>query len=86
MSNEEILNEKGFFNIKDGSAEVFFDDLGQIQQIIFKNKRRKRVGEKLIVFATNNGSAIQHFDKDGDTTLIEYTHIWRRKFDPKLIK
>lgn len=72
------------FNISNGSAELFFDDIGELAEIRCKKKRRRREGETLKVLDMKNGSATAHYNQDGQINSIEYETIWKRKFDTGL--
>ena len=77
MTTEDILKQQGIFDLKNGSVELFFDDEGLLQEILFKRKRRRRQGETLQVF-TKNGRAIVDADNDGVIQHITYETRWRR--------
>lgn len=65
-------------NLRDASVELFIDDVGIVQQIIYKKKRKKREGETIQVLGIKNGKAIASFDPDGNLGIIIYETVWKR--------
>lgn len=74
----DTLKAQGVFDIKNGSAELFFDDIGILQQIVFKKKKRKEPQHDLKVYTTHNGTAICNYDNDGTLQQITYETKWKR--------
>lgn len=74
---KQIFDE--VMSTRDGSVELFFDDVGIVQQIVYRRKRRKREGESIQVFNIRNGTAIANFDNDGNLQKIVYETVWKRK-------
>ena len=75
--DEQLL--KDIMSTRDGSVELFFDDIGLVQQVIFRRKRKKREGETIEVFSIKNGTAIANFDHEGNLQRVLYETIWKRK-------
>lgn len=74
----DTLEAQGILDIRNGSAELFFDDIGLIQQIIFRKKKRKEPHKDLKVYNQNNGTAILNYDNDGTLQQIVYETRWKR--------
>ena len=72
----DTLEERGFFSIRNGSAEIFIDDIGLIQKIISKKRRRRRAGEELKILSVKNGKSITSYDKDVNIGDIVYESTW----------
>lgn len=73
------LQELGVFDIKNGSAELFFDDEGVLQQVIYRKNKRKRQGELFKVLDVQGGKAIANYSPDGILLQVTYETTWRRK-------
>lgn len=73
------LQELGAFDIKDGSVELFFDDVGIVQKIVYRRRKRRRDGEVFEVRSLEKGSATAEFDKDGILQTVVYETFWKRK-------
>lgn len=69
--------------MKDGSVELFFDDLGIVQQIVYRPKRRRRAGEKLEIHSVKNGKVIANYDNDGTLQYIVKETTWKRNLHKK---
>lgn len=80
----QILIEQKLFDLKNGSAELHFDDEGLLQEIVFKRKRRKREGESLTIFGVQNGKSLANYDKNGIIQQITYETQWRRNRQEKV--
>lgn len=78
MDSIDILKNQNVFNLKNASAELFFDDEGILQKITFRQRRRRRQGEELYVKNIKNGRAITDYDNDGVLQHITYETEWRR--------
>lgn len=77
------LLEQGFFRTRNGSVEVFFDDISVVQKLVFRRKRRKRENEELKIYKQTNGKATGHYDRHGELMVVEYETEWVR---PKVDK
>lgn len=77
-----LLVSKGVFLVRNGSAEIFFDDIGCIQKIMYRLRRRKRKDEDLLILPVSSGKALGHYGKDNELLLIEYETEWTRSRDP----
>jgi hypothetical protein len=75
----EELQKLGVFDIKNGSAELFFDDEGKLQQIVYRKKRRRREGENLVIHGTTSGTVLANYDNDGTLQVITVETTWKRK-------
>jgi hypothetical protein len=75
---DELL-KLGVFEIKNGSAELFFDDEGILQQVIYRKKRRRVQGETLNVHGTRSGTVLANYDNDGTLQVITVETSWKRK-------
>lgn len=73
------LKELGVFDIKNGSAELFFDDEGILQQVIYRKKRRRVQGETLNVQGTHSGTVLANYDNDGTLQVLTIETTWKRK-------
>jgi len=78
MDITKVLEEQGVLKLKNASAELHFDDEGILQEITFRQKRRRRQGENLTIHQTHNGSATAHYDNDGIIQHIIYETKWRK--------
>lgn len=78
MSTIDTLIITKTLAMKDGSAELFFDDVGLVQQIIFRKKAKKRDGQELEIRPVLSGTATSHFDLFGKLQKIIYETVWRR--------
>lgn len=75
----KILESVGAFNIKNGSVEVFFDDVGIIQKVIIRERGRKRNGEDFKILNKPNTKVTANFNMDGLLGQVEYErHIYTR--------
>lgn len=74
----DTLHSEGVLGLRNGSAEIFFDDIGLIQEIILKRKKRKEPGRDLQILHTQRTRAALDYDGDGVLQQIEYTTKWRR--------
>lgn len=77
---EDILKtlvEQKVLELRNGSAELFFDDVGILQEIVFRTKRRRRTGELLNVKGLTTGTALADY-KDGIIEQVRYETKWRR--------
>lgn len=75
------LQELGVFDVRNGSAELFFDDEGIIQQIVYRKNKRKREGEEFQVLGVKGGKATANYHPDGTLLQVTYETTWRRKLD-----
>lgn len=77
----KLLKDKGALDIKDGSVEVFFDDLGIVQEIIFRRKkvRRDPKFEVLQGEHVKKGKAQAFFDPNGVLQKVIYETFWKRE-------
>lgn len=82
----EELKGLGVFDIKNGSAELFFDDEGKLQQIIYRKKRRRNQGESLVVQGTHSGTVLANYDHDGTLQVLTIETTWKRKLAQPLAK
>lgn len=73
------LHKLGVFDIKNGSAELFFDDEGILQQIVYRQKRRRVQGESLSVRSTKSGTVLANYDHDGTLQVLTIETSWKRK-------
>lgn len=79
MTNIQLLEQYGVLNIKDGSVEVFFDDVGIIQKLIVRERRRKRSGEDFEIRAKANTKVTANYNLEGVLSQVEYEkHIYTR--------
>ncbi len=76
----ELLNAQGVLFMKNGSADLHFDDEGLIQEIHFKKRRRKRDGERLQVIPVKRGNVTASFSPDGEIGSLTVETKWIRKF------
>lgn len=74
----QTLQDQGVFNIRNGSAEVFFDDVGQVQKIMYRIKKVRR-DLPLEVREIKRGTAIAHFDGAGVMQKVIYETEWKRE-------
>ena len=74
----QTLKDQGVFNVKDGSVELFLDDEGKVQQIVYRIKKVKR-DTPLVVREIKRGTAIAHFDGSGIMQKVIYETFWKRK-------
>lgn len=74
----QIMKQEGVFKLKNASVELSFDDVGLLQQMVFKKKRRRRTGEDLMIYMQKSGKAIADYDKDGVIQHITYETKWHR--------
>jgi len=74
----DILQQEGVLGLKNGSAELFFDDIGLLQEIVLKRRKRKEAGKELIVIHKIKTNASLDYDGDGTLQQIVYTTKWRR--------
>lgn len=75
----KILKDKKVFEIRDGSAEVFFDDVGVIQQIVYRIKKVKHEGEPLELRSLPRAhNAMAYFDPTGTVKKIVYESTWKK--------
>lgn len=75
----DTLVRKGVFDIKNGSAEIFFDDIGELQEIRYRNKRRRKTAETLKIFDIKNGTTKLSYDPQGILMQIDYETVWKKK-------
>lgn len=75
----DTLVRKGVFDIKSGSAELFFDDIGELQEIRYRNKRRRKTEENLKIYDIKNGHAKLSYDPHGILMQIDYETVWKKK-------
>ena len=78
----DTLLSEGVLALRNGSAEIFFDDVGIVQQIIIKRRKRKEEGKDLIVLHTKKTNASLDYDGNGILQQIIYTTKWQRKLTP----
>lgn len=80
MTPHEVLQQKGVFDIRNGSAEIFFDDTGEVQQIIYRIKKVKRDGVLEVRSGSHirRGTAMAYFDPDGVLQKVIYETVWRK--------
>lgn len=78
MNTIEILKEHGVFELKNASAELHFDDVGILQGITLRKKRRRRQGEDLKVYAQKSGRVIADYDPSGVLQHITIETVWKR--------
>lgn len=81
MDTINLLKEKGVLDVKDGSVEIFFDDVGVIQELIFRMKKVRR-DQPLEVRAgphVKKGKAFAFFDPNGVLQKVIYETFWRRE-------
>lgn len=79
--NEQIdlLKNNGFFDVKNGSVEVFFDDVGIIQKLIVRERGRKRNGEDFKILNKPNTKVTANFNMEGQLGQVEYErHIYTK--------
>lgn len=80
----KILMETGALSMKNGDAHLFFDDVGLLQEIVFRNKRRRASGESLVLKGLPDfGTATAHYFQ-GAIEQVTYETRWRRR-DPHRI-
>lgn len=72
------LKELGVFDLKDGSVELFFDDVGIVQKIIYR-KRKRRKDDEFEVRSLVKGTAMAEFDANGVLQTVLYETMWKRK-------
>lgn len=72
------LQELGVFEIKNGSAELFFDDEGILQQVVYRKNKRKRQGEEFKVLDLKGGKATANYSPDGLLLQVTYETTWKR--------
>lgn len=77
MDTIQLLKDHGVLDMKDGSVELFFDDVGKVQQIIYRVKKVKR-DTPLVVREIKRGTAIAHFDGEGIMQKVIYETFWKR--------
>jgi len=77
----DTLLIEGVLTLRNGSAEVFFDDVGIVQKIVIKRQKRKEPGRDLQILHNKNTSVSLEYDGDAVLQKIEYETKWRR---PKL--
>lgn len=78
---KETLNtllQEGVLGLTNGSAELFFDDVGVLQEIVLKRKKRKESGRELQILHTVKTNVSLDYDGDGIRQQIVYTTKWRR--------
>lgn len=74
------LKELGVLDMKNGSVELFYDDEGVLQQVIYRRNKRKRQGDTMFtVLPVAGGKAIANYTHDGVLSQVVYETIWRRK-------
>lgn len=71
------LETLGVLNVRDGSAEVFFDDVGVVQKVVFRKRKRPREGEPFTI-QHSKGQAVADFDANGELRAVVYETTWRR--------
>lgn len=74
----DTLYQEGVLGLRNGSAELFFDDIGLLQEIVLKKKKRKEPGRELQILHTTRTRAALDYDGQGVLQQIEYTTKWRR--------
>lgn len=74
----DTLVSEGVLGLRNGSAELFFDDVGILQEIVLKKKKRKEPGRELQILHTTRTRAALDYDGQGVLQQIEYTTKWRR--------
>lgn len=77
------LQELGVFDIKSGSAELFFDDEGILQQVVYRKNKRKRQGEEFKVLDLKGGKATANYSPDGLLLQVTYETTWKRSLNKK---
>lgn len=77
------LQELGVFEIKNGSAELFFDDEGILQQVIYRRNKRKRQGEIFNILPIAGGKAVANYSPDGLLLQVVYETTWKRGLHKK---
>lgn len=75
----KIALEEGVFDIKNGSAKLYFDDEGLLQRIDFEKNYRKREGEPFTVRPVTGGKAHAHYGHDSVLLQVVYETTWKRK-------
>lgn len=78
MDTLDILKEQGILNLKNGSAELFFDDEGLLQKLIIRKRRRKREGEILKIIPPKKGNVIANYNHESLLLHITYETEWCR--------
>lgn len=78
----DTLTSEGVFDLRNASAEIFFDDVGLIQEIVMKRRKRKEPNRELIILHTKKTHAELDYDEQGTLQQIVYTTKWRRKLPP----
>lgn len=82
---KETLNTlaiEGVLDLRNGSAELFFDDVGILQEIILKRRKRKEPNKDLQILHKIKTNASLDYDGEGVLQQIVYTTKWRRKLPP----
>lgn len=78
---DTLLIEK-VLGLRNGSAELFFDDVGILQEIVLKKRKRKEPERELQILHSSKTHAELDYDEHGILKQIVYTTKWRRKLPP----
>lgn len=73
------LEQLGVLDIKNGSAELFFDDEGVLQQIIYRKNHRRREGEPFEIRALSMGKITANYGPNDTLAQVIYETTWKRK-------
>ncbi len=76
----DIVVGQGIHTMRDGSAELHFDDEGLLQEICLKQKRRRRAGEQLTILPRQRANITAAFDPQGEIGHLTIETKWIRKF------
>lgn len=77
----DTLLIENVLGLRNGSAELFFDDVGILQEIVLKRRKRKEPDRELKILHSAKTHAELDYDENGILKQIVYTTKWRR---PKL--
>lgn len=75
----DILYTQGVLTMKNGSAELAFDDEGLLQEICFKRRRRKRDGEKLQLNPIKFANVTASFNQESEIAYLIIETKWKRR-------
>lgn len=73
------LQNLGVFDVKNGSVELFFDDEGILQQIIYRKNHRKREGEDFSIRPISMGKITANYGPNDTLAQVIYETTWKRK-------
>lgn len=74
----DTLLSEGILGLKNGSVELFFDDVGILQEFILKRRKRKEPNRDLQILHKIKTNASLDYDGEGILQQIVYTTKWRR--------